>query len=255
MTDTLAQLEEAYLQGIWRSAGATHAGRVRRVNEDAFVQRSDIGVWAVADGMGGHQAGDVASGMIVDAIEGLSYPRTLAASLDAIDDALGGVNRELVTLGEQSPRGVMGSTAAVLALDRRGLGAFMWAGDSRVYRYREGRLDRLSTDHSQVEEYIAQGLITPEEAPSHPESNVITRALGSHPHEVLEADLCDVSAGDRFLLCSDGLMRHVPDLEIASMLAHGTARAACAELMACTLERGSVDNTTVIVVDVLELRR
>ena len=253
MTNTPASPEKAALDGAWQSAGATHAGKVRPINEDAFVQRPDIGVWGVADGMGGHDAGDVASAMIVDSLAQIDSTPSLAARMDAIDDAMEAVNRELVARGERSGKGIMGSTVAILALDRHGLGAVMWAGDSRIYRYRNGNLEQLSTDHSQVEEYVEQGLIKRSEAASHPESNVVTRALGSRGDEILEADLCDVARRDRFLLCSDGLIRHLGDDEIAAFLAEGDAASACARLLDCTLDRGSVDNTTILVVDIMDL--
>lgn len=253
MTNIPDSPEQRALDGIWRSAGTTHPGKVRPVNEDSFIQRPDIGLWCVADGMGGHQAGDVASAMIVEALGAIDSEQSLAARLDAIDDAMESVNHALVVQGEHSGKGLMGSTVAILALDPHGLGAVLWAGDSRVYRYRNDCLEQLSTDHSQVEEYVEQGLIDREEAATHPESNVITRALGSREGEVLDADLCDVAMGDRFLLCSDGLVRHLPDQDIAKFLERGDANTACSRLLDCTLDRGSIDNTTIIVIDIMDL--
>lgn len=252
MTDDAITPNRANRRGLWHSAGVTHRGRVRRVNEDAFILRPDIGLWGVADGMGGHRAGDVASRMVVDALLAIENGATFATRLDRIDDAMEAVNRDLVELGADSSKGgMMGSTVALLTLDDSGLGAVMWAGDSRVYRLRDGQLQQLSTDHSQVEEYIRDGVISREEAASHPESNVITRALGSHAEEVLEADVCDTSAGDRFLLCSDGLTRHVTDAELGAFLATDDPETACGRLLQTTLDRGSVDNTTVVIVDIV----
>lgn len=246
--------ERAAWANAWQSAGVTHSGKIRRVNEDSFIQRPEIGLWCVADGMGGHQAGDVASGMIVEALREIDGNLPFPARLDQIDDTLEAVNRELVERGNSATgKGMMGSTAVILAVDPDGLAALLWVGDSRIYRYRNQALEQLSTDHSQVEQYVEQGLISREEAATHPESNVITRALGSAEDEVLEAELCDVAAGDRFLLCSDGLIRHIGDDELATFLAEGDAETACARLLDCTLDRGAVDNTTVIVVDIMEL--
>jgi len=252
MSDDAVTPNRANRRGLWHSAGVTHRGRVRRVNEDAFILRPDIGLWCVADGMGGHRAGDVASRMVVDALLAVEGGATFATRLDRIDDAMEAVNRELVELGADSSKGgLMGSTVALLTLDNSGLGAVMWAGDSRVYRWRDGHMQQLSTDHSQVEEYIRDGVISREEAAAHPESNVITRALGSHPDEVLEADVCDASPGDRFLLCSDGLTRHVTDAELEAFLAADDTETTCGHLLQTTLDRGSVDNTTVVIVDVV----
>ncbi len=239
---------------IWRSAGVTHAGGVRRINEDAFIQRADIGLWAVADGMGGHQAGDIASQAIVEALGEFDDIRPLAGRLDQVDDAMEAVNAHLVALRDTNANNtVVGSTVAILVFGERSLAVALWAGDSRIYRYRHRGLERLSTDHSRVEEYVEQGLISREEAASHPESNVVTRALGSDEDEVLEADLYDVAAGDRFLLCSDGLTRHVSDHELSRSLAQPTPpEDACEALLECTLERGGSDNTTVVIVDVAE---
>ena len=252
MTDDAITPNRANRRGLWHAAGVTHRGKVRRVNEDAFILRPDIGLWGVADGMGGHRAGDVASRMVVDALLAIENSATFAIRLDRIDDAMEAVNRELVEFGVDSSKGgLMGSTVALLTLDQSGLGAVMWAGDSRVYRWRHGRLEQLSTDHSQVEEYVRDGMISREEAAGHPESNVVTRALGSHAEEVLEADVCDASAGDRFLLCSDGLTRHVTDAELEAHLAVDDTEAVCGQLLQTTLDRGSVDNTTVVIVDIV----
>ena len=249
-SDTVAP-DRANRRGVWHSAGVTHRGRVRKVNEDAFILRPDIGLWAVADGMGGHRAGDVASRMVVEALLEIREAPTFAERLDRIDDAIEDVNRRLVRDGvESGSGGMMGSTVAILSLDPSGLGALLWAGDSRIYRLRDGTLQQLSTDHSQVEEYVREGRISREEAATHPESNVITRALGSRHGEVLEADLCDVESGDRFLLCSDGLTRHIRDTELATFLGQSDTSAVCANLLDTTLERGSVDNTTVVVIDI-----
>lgn len=237
----------------WRSAGVTHAGAVRRINEDAFIQRADIGLWAVADGMGGHQAGDVASQAIVDALHQFNDARSLAGRLDQVDDAMEAVNTHLLSLrGAGANNTIIGSTVAILVFGESGLAVALWAGDSRIYRFRRQCLERLSTDHSRVEEYVEQGLISREEAASHPESNVVTRALGSDESEVLEADLYDVEAGDRFLLCSDGLTRHINDRELTRALSQGDPEDVCDALLESALERGGSDNTTVVVVDVAE---
>ncbi len=235
----------------WVSAGITHAGAVRRINEDAFIERPDIGLWGVADGMGGHRAGDTASQAIIDALARFDDQRPLAGRLDQVDDAMEAVNSHLLALRDAgADRSIVGSTVAILVLGEHNLAVALWAGDSRIYRYRDGALEQLSTDHSRVAEYVEQGLIAPEEAQSHAESNVVTRALGSSEDEVLEAGLYDFQAGDRFLLCTDGLNRHIEDEQLRGLLAEGAPRQVCDRLLDDTLERGGVDNTTIVVVDV-----
>jgi len=235
----------------WYSAGITHAGAMRRFNEDAFIERCDLGLWGVADGMGGHQAGDVASQTIVDALRQFDDHRPLAQRLDQIDDAMEAVNEQLLGLRDPAQEnGIVGSTVAILVLGEHKLAVALWAGDSRIYRYRHQRLEQLSTDHSRVEEYVAQGLLDREDAASHPESNVVTRAVGSEGGEVLEADLYDVEPGDRFLLCSDGLTGYISDAELRTLLSRGTPTEACASLLDTALERDVSDNTTIVIVDV-----
>jgi len=236
---------------VWSSAGDTHTGTVRPVNEDAFIERPEIGLWGVADGMGGHKAGDVASQAIVDALQRFDDERPLAGRLDQIDDAMEAVNTHLLGLRDPNlSNGIVGSTVAILVIGERRLAGAMWAGDSRVYRLRGDELEQLSTDHSRVQEYVDQGLITPEQAATHPESHVITRALGSDDHQVLEADLYEVRPGDRFLLCTDGLTRHLSDADLARFLGHNSPNATCNAMLTLALERGGSDNTTAVVVDV-----
>lgn len=234
----------------WRSAGLTHVGKVRKHNEDSFLERSDIGLWAVADGMGGHSAGDVASQMIVDSLAQLTDEDSLPQRVSQVEDQLLQVNQRLVekaTEGDQ--RLTIGSTVVAL-LTYRDLGVFIWAGDSRIYRRRDDRLQQLSTDHSQVELYVEQGLISREEASHHPHGNMITRAVGAADELFLDMDMCSLHAGDRFLLCSDGLTKHVTDLEIRDLLADGDTEAAANNLVDLALTRKAADNITVVVVDI-----
>lgn len=238
----------------WRSHGITHTGSVRNTNEDAFTERPDAGLWAVADGMGGHNAGDVASRMIIDALDEIEPSDSLADYLDQIEDRVSEVNRQLVERRDNGA--VSGSTVlALVACRREGrprhLGAVLWAGDSRLYRYRRGDLQQLTTDHSRVEEYIRQGRLSREEAAGHPEGNVITRAVGAREDLALDADLCELCPGDRYLLCTDGLMKHLPDTEIAEVLEIEDVERAARELIERTLDRGAGDNTTVVIVDIV----
>ncbi|MGD8641860.1 MAG: protein phosphatase 2C domain-containing protein, partial [Gammaproteobacteria bacterium] len=143
----------------WTSAGATHVGHVRQVNEDALLERSDIGLWVVADGMGGHDAGDVASQSIVDILQQTPVMDRLSTYADEVEDRIIAANDALIQLAhEQYENRTIGSTVvAMIALDTHC--AVLWAGDSRAYRCRDSQCEQLTQDHSQVEEMVQQGLV------------------------------------------------------------------------------------------------
>lgn len=237
---------------IAHSAGLTHRGHVRQVNEDAFLDRGEDGLWVVADGMGGHDAGDVASRMIVETLRNIPLETSLPNRLNQIEDLLEQVNQNLLERGTNAAghNHIIGSTLALLVAGDQRAGVILWAGDSRIYRLRNGTLTQLSVDHSQVETYIRQGIISREEARHHPERHIITRAVGSQEDLYLEADFYEFSQGDRFLLCSDGLTRHVEDHEIERLLGQGTPETVCQQLIGLTLDRGARDNVTTIVVEI-----
>jgi serine/threonine protein phosphatase PrpC len=225
---------------------------VRRINEDSLLDRSDIGMWVVADGMGGHAAGDVASQLIVSALDKIEPASTLGAFVERIEDALLSVNEHLVTMSSQTQQ-TSGSTVVVLlAFDR--LCVVMWAGDSRAYRLRNGELTQLTSDHSHIELYVEQGLISRDEAAMHPAGNLITRAVGAAPELCLEMDAAEMAHGDRYLLCSDGLDKHLTHSEIAQILGRGDPDVAAQKLLDMTLERGAADNVTLTVVDISQAR-
>jgi serine/threonine protein phosphatase PrpC len=243
------------------SCGMSHKGHVRQVNEDSYLDLPQKGLWVVADGMGGHEAGDVASQLIVESLRQAPLNGCLSDRLNEIEDVLDRVNRSLLERGRAQAQGdastgdgrppVIGSTIALLALEDKHVGVVMWAGDSRVYRLRRGGvLEQVSSDHSQIATYLKQGLITPEEAKTHPERHIITRAVGSQEDLFLEADLCELAGGERFLLCSDGLTRHLSDAEIGQLLGEGTPQQACQKLIDLTLSRGAKDNVTTLVVEI-----
>lgn len=215
-----------------------------------MLERPDVGLWVVADGMGGHSAGDVASQMIVDALASIEETESMPDFVDAIEDRLMEVNRQLLEMARTGAKKLtIGST--VVALVAHGdLGLFLWAGDSRLYRQRAGRLQQLSTDHSQVELYVEQGLIRRDQASSHPHGNMITRAVGANEELFLDMDLCGLKPGDRFLLCSDGLTKHVTDLEMRDLLPEGDLHEVCNRFIDLTLARGATDNVTVVAVDI-----
>jgi protein phosphatase len=236
------------LHGI--SASGTHHGKVRRVNEDACLELPDRGLWVVADGMGGHRAGDVASRMIVEELNDVGAHRYLAEFVDEVEERIQSVNLRLAEMVAAAREDTtIGSTVAVL-LSFRHQAACLWAGDSRVYRYRNRELRQLTRDHSEVEELIADGRLSRAESRNYGGSNVITRAVGGFGDgESVEVRISDLRDGDRFLLCTDGLYKEVDETEMAEVLAEGDVYSACAQLLELALERGARDNVTVVLVD------
>jgi serine/threonine protein phosphatase Stp1 len=230
----------------FRDASASHPGRVRTVNEDAFIARPADGVWAVADGMGGHINGQWASSAIVDAINDAEFDGDFDSDTSALTEAVYAANAAICAEGQSLGRS-MGSTVVALFI-REGQFAVFWAGDSRVYLLRGGLLHGLTTDHSQVREMVAAGRLTPEEAEQHPMSHVLSRAVGVAPELHLDAVTDEAQVGDIFLLCSDGLNRTVPDAELAALLANNPPSVAVEQMVALALERGAPDNVTVVVV-------
>ncbi|MGN6648956.1 PP2C family protein-serine/threonine phosphatase [Trinickia sp.] len=232
---------------IWTSASRSDVGLVRALNEDACLDAPERGLWAVADGMGGHAAGDVASRMIVDALAALPVQTSLARFVAAARDALDSVNRQLREEAAQRHVSMIGSTVAVcLASEMRC--ALLWAGDSRIYLYRDAHLTRLTRDHSQVEELKSRGYLTEEEARHHPAQHLITRAVGAAPRLELDETYFDARDRDILLLCSDGLTNEVPDAEIANTLACGSCEAAVLTLVDRARQNGGRDNISAIVV-------
>lgn len=235
------------LERSWKSVGKTDIGTVRKVNEDGFLDSSHQGMWCVADGMGGHAKGDVASKMIVDSLQDIANTNSYPLSTQNVMHVLQGVNKRLVSMANEDQT-VIGSTVVVLVFDHQ-FSHCIWAGDSRIYRVRNNKLTRLTQDHSQVEELVQKGLLAPEEAERHPNANVITRAVGAS--DKLELDLVsDVRLdGDKYLLCSDGLNKVMDDLEIEQLLLNTPLDAIAPLLINTSLERKARDNVTVIVVD------
>ena len=232
----------------WQSFAQTDVGLVRQINEDACLDRPEAGIWAVADGMGGHSAGDVASQMIVTALARLKPSTDLSTLVEFAEHQLLGVNDHLQKLSLER-RQIIGSTVVCL-LAVGDYAAFLWAGDSRLYRLRDGELTRLTTDHSKVEEYVRHGIISREEAYNHPDGNLITRAVGAAEALYLECNLTDLKTGDRFLLCSDGLDKHVRDEDIAATLLAHELRLATRELIELALRGGATDNVTICAVEI-----
>ncbi|MBN3788840.1 protein phosphatase 2C domain-containing protein [Burkholderia sp. Ac-20353] len=231
----------------WTSASRTDVGLVREINEDDCVALPQRGLWAVADGMGGHSAGDLASRMIVQALERLPAPATLAAFIEDARAALDVTNAHLRESAARRGVRLIGSTVAVLLASGRQCG-WLWAGDSRIYLYRDAHLTQLTLDHSHVAELQAQGRLTAQQARHHPAQHIITRAVGAAERLQLDERRIDVCDGDMFLLCSDGLSNEIDDADIATALAGGDCARATDALVDLALREGGRDNVTAIVI-------
>ena len=235
------------LEHSWKSVAKTDIGTIRKVNEDGFLDTPNLGMWCVADGMGGHAKGDVASQLIIDSLQDFASNNNYPLGTPQIKHVLQQVNSRLVAMASEK-QAVIGSTVVVLVFDQQ-YAHCIWAGDSRIYRVRNNKLTRLTQDHSQVEEMVQQGLLTPEEAENHPNANVITRAVGAS--EELDLDLVsDVRLdGDKYILCSDGLNKVIDDTEIEQMLLNTPLDSIAHLLIQTSLERNARDNVTVVIVD------
>ena len=232
-----------------RSVACSHTGLVRSHNEDALLDRPDIGLWVVADGMGGMTAGEVASQLIVTSLDQIEHPGGAADLLHEVRWRVAAVNAELRTMAAaRGPDVTIGSTIAGLIV-HGGHFACFWVGDSRVYRSRDGELDRLTRDHSLVQEMVDAGLLLPEKAEQHPHASVLQRAVGVDDAFRMDCVHARVMPGDIFLLCSDGLTRMVSDAELERQLEAGPIDAACDAMLALVLERGAKDNVTMILVE------
>jgi serine/threonine protein phosphatase PrpC len=233
----------------FESGAVTHVGRVRSLNEDSLFVSEENGVWLVADGMGGHRDGKLASTMIADALRALPRATSAPELLTRVSEKLTQVSGELCHLGQADGGGVIGSTVAAL-LVFGGQFACVWAGDSRIYLARGGALRQLTRDHTEVQELVDGGMLTADEAKSWPRRNVITRAVGAAGDPRLEVLQGELRAGDIYILCSDGLTNHVDDEEILNLASRGPAQRAAEALVALALQRGGRDNVSVVVVAV-----
>lgn len=232
---------------VWKSVQDTNVGMVRETNEDAVFANPKLQCWAVADGMGGYEAGNVASRMIVAALENLTESASISELVDKIEDRLLDVNHRILEFADIMLDGrTLGSTVVTLSIKGR-VGICLWAGDSRLYRYRNRQLLQLSRDHSQIEEQIQQGYITAESAADSPDSNVITRAVGADHELYVDINVFSTQIGDIFLLCSDGLYNMLSKDEIEAALAL-PIEAAVDKLMRQALDRGADDNVSLILV-------
>lgn len=236
--------DHAFRYETW---AATHQGKVRQLNEDRYLAEPGMGLWLVADGMGGHDAGEVASAGIVAELKTMGVSSSAPDQHARFVDRLARANEGLRRYSEERDGKLVGSTvAALLAFGNQY--RCLWVGDSRIYLIRRGAITQLSRDHSEVQELIEKGLLSREEARTWPRRNVITRAVGAHDAVEAEVVYGVMEPGDCFLLCSDGLTAHVSDEDILEAVSGRKAREACDILLELTLSRGAIDNVTIVIV-------
>jgi len=240
--------------------GALTDRGTQRVNNQDYIghiraQDNSAVLAIVADGMGGHQGGEVASRMAVERImESQGDGRQNKLTAKALRHRIETVNTAIYKQA-QSPEALhgMGTTLVVLAIEQ-GMAYYAYVGDSRLYRVRAGECRQLSEDHTVVAEMLKAGLITAEEAAHHPDRNVITRAIGTYPNVVADSpeQPLVIETGDSFLLCSDGLYELVDNAEISQILTDNTAQQACQSLIQLANSRGGHDNISAMVIKVLK---
>jgi protein phosphatase len=230
----------------FESYGVSHRGCVRQHNEDSYLIEPRSGLWLVADGMGGHDSGEVASASIVDHLATIGIASSAPDLRARFEDRLSRAHAEIRGVAEA--RGItIGSTvAALLAMDGRFV--CLWSGDSRIYLVRNGSISQISRDHTEVQELLDRGMISPSEAKAWPRRNVITRAIGVSDEIVVDFNQGEILPGDVFVLSSDGLTAHVSDAEIEAAVLSAGPQAACENLLAKVLERGGTDNVTIVLV-------
>ncbi len=231
------------------SAGSTNPGRVRTHNEDAFLDAPDRRLWVVADGMGGHSAGDVASAMIVERMGKISPAGDqMADFVEAVERELVAVNEDLRRHAQERNVALIGATVVTL-LGGKDFAAIGWAGDSRAYRFKDGKLEQISRDHSTAQELMDTGQFTAAQLAGKQQGNTITRAVGGEPKLYLDWLVAGFGAGTQFLLCSDGLTKEVPEPKIEEEFKKNLPPKELAEtLVQAALAAGGRDNVTVVIV-------
>lgn len=228
----------------------TDVGLRRKVNEDSLLVRTERGLWAVADGMGGHDAGDVASSKVTESLLDLPPADGLDELVGYAVTALQNVNEELIELAGADGKRSIGSTVVGLAISDGQFRCF-WAGDSRAYRVRDNQIVQLTRDHSLVQDLVDAGMLQPDEAEGHPNSNIITRAVGVASELRIDTVGGDARPGDRFLLATDGVTRLVSDQELAAELTSSAPSIAAKKLIDTVLSRGAPDNASLIITRIL----
>ena len=235
-------------------AGETHVGCVRTHNEDGFLSNPEVGLWVVADGMGGHEAGEVASANIISGLSQVVAAASPPELLKACEERLVASNREIRSLAIERNVDVIGSTVVILLIFDSYF-ACLWSGDSRAYLIRGREISQITRDHTELEDLIASGQVTEQEAQTWPMRNVITRAIGVFDEPEVDMNHGALDAGDTFILCSDGLTNHVEAWEIREIVRNRTAEDGSQRLVQLALDRGGRDNVTVVVINYRPTRR
>lgn len=230
------------------SYGFTHRGGVRQQNEDAIFSSPSAGVWVVADGMGGHQGGEVASRIVCNSVERSVIAAGYNYTPQLLEQTIHTANQKILDhAAENMKSGTMGTTVVALHINDSDYSIF-WAGDSRAYLLRSGQLHQLSRDHSQVEEMVERGLLHASEAESHPLSHIITRAVGVGSPLLIDRVDGKLVTDDIILLCSDGISKEFTSTEILNFIQEGNAEEACLAIQHAALVKKSKDNVSCIIV-------
>ncbi len=244
-------------------AGLTDVGQRRVVNEDSFFLDDELGLYIVADGMGGHAAGEIASEEAVDTVHGMvkrgfacvdallngdESPENFRSVMRLVESAAQAATYMVFAIAQNEPeQHGMGTTLSVLLLTEK-FGFTAQVGDSRVYLVRDGSSTQLTEDHTLVAWQLKQGIITEDEAAVSPHKNVITRAVGSREYVQVDTHMFEIQPGDNFLICSDGLHGYLKDEEIPSVIDLGPATAV-RKFIELANERGGRDNITAVIVE------
>lgn len=229
----------------WRSAGRTLQGKQRSRNEDAFLDCPQRGCWAVADGMGGHRAGDIASQWIVSSLASLPGQGAFEHRIDAVRCCLRGLDTQMGQALAQP--GIVGSTVVALLLEHN-RAACIWAGDSRCYLWRGLRLYQLSRDHSLQQQLMDKQRLSLTQAQAYPGARALTRAIGAAQPLSLEILELSIHPGDVFLLCSDGLYQGLSHGELGSAMSLGTPQQVVDRLFSDVLRGPARDDLTAVVI-------
>jgi serine/threonine protein phosphatase PrpC len=227
-----------------RSAAISDPGKTREINEDSFACRDDAGIWIVADGLGGHQAGDIASRMVTSVIDALPPQASLEARVARIVDDLQVVNGCLQVLAEGAADVTMAASTVVVLILGETAAACVWAGDSRIYLLRGGELRQLTADHA------GQASDQPQAPPNDRRDHAITRAVGGPEPLMLDVHYEDLRPGDRYLLCTDGLYSEIDGDDLVRAISVDEIEAAISELKGLALGGSAPDNLTAVVIDV-----
>jgi len=228
----------------WLSVARTHKGHIRMLNEDAYFENAGQGLWAVADGMGGHSRGDRASRAVVEQLEHFQRKTSLVESIRNIENCLIKANEYCQTA---FPRKKIGSTVAII-FAFYDYCFFLWAGDSRVYRRRDGQLEQMTKDHSLAQERLNKGEICEKEAETHRTAHILTRAIGVHRDVRIQFDYFKIQSEDQYLICTDGLYMELSAEKIKDVLENTALNLSVETLVDLVLKSKAKDNITALIV-------